>query len=335
MKKIVITSTLVGLIASSVGMTGVSYANAETVVKNEETSVSPRMIPAWLDIFLVLGSKYGDRFIWTAESISRSNYYTKVQSGTIPFNQGNNGGSVQKELVLDENTNQEAVIWATRPPLLTGSVLLEIFRKGNHSPLVSKVNAPTQQYVFKPGALGNYIIDWSMTEKQNWNLQFTYTHRYVAIPDPMRTAHDISTETIGDHIFIKPSNSHANAKSSSIAHHELSLEQMYDQLYDEEINEYVYKFKNYKEGDSIIFKDKITNISYNSLKDATEFTFSSVNHGDVVWSFSGNITDQYSIGDELKLKFKIEKIAGNYEMVDYVNLANENVVPSINDFLIK
>ncbi|MGG1880740.1 hypothetical protein ABDI30_24705 [Paenibacillus cisolokensis] len=325
MKKVFISLSAVSFLLSPLSM-GTSHASfSETSITSEEADYNIQAIPGWVKAAFKLLVKTAtgklDRIAWYPAVINQYHTSTHIETGTVSFNQGNYQGSIQKELVFDQSTTQQAYIWGTRPPLITGRILIEVFRQGSNSPILSQPVAPTQQVTFAPRELGNYIIDWSTPEKQNWNLQFTYTHRYIDLPEPYSESNKFITEVVEDHVFIKPSESHTGKVSLFSKTQELTLTQLYDQLFDQELNEYVYKFKDYKIGDSIFFKDTIKKINYNSDKDATEITFSSDKHGEVIWSFAGDLSKEYSIGDDLRLQFKVEKIAGNYEMLDYINLS--------------
>lgn len=84
-------------------------------------------------------------------------------------------------------------------------------------------------------------------------------------------------------------------------------------------------------------KDTITNLSYNSEKDFTYFTFST-SDGDVDWKFAGDLTGQYHVGDEIKLKLKVAEMCKSsdiqFEILDYTNVVINDEVPKLSDYAI-
>ena len=78
-------------------------------------------------------------------------------------------------------------------------------------------------------------------------------------------------------------------------------------LQDREVNmtgqTYYSGFKTLNDGDILIIKDKIWNMTYNGQYDATMVLFSSNNSQGLI--FAGNITDKFHDGENVKVKLHI------------------------------
>lgn len=74
------------------------------------------------------------------------------------------------------------------------------------------------------------------------------------------------------------------------------------------------------DGDTIIIKDNISNLSYDEISDTTTIAFEWERYGSIDTSsflFEGNITNQYSAGDRVNITVTIKRVTFLYEGINY------------------
>lgn len=263
---------------------------------------------------------------------------TTVSSGTIKFNTDSRGPTyVRKDLVFDEYAGQDAWIWGSRAPLFTGKIIVEVFDPGSPDYAVSSaVLQPLQQHHFDPNTLGSWYIRWSTSESDSWNLFFTYRHRYKQLPEPyVAPVEPVEYVNINDKMYLKPSSTHKQEFNTFSVKTNYNLDDLFNELWDSELGDFVYEFKNFNAGDTIHFKDTLAAIHYDPAKNVTYLDFTSEKWEDVSWPFKGDLTELFNPGDIINLKFTVEQIDGQFEILDYIRMDYNNEVANINDFLLE
>ncbi|MCY7483715.1 hypothetical protein M5X06_09310 [Paenibacillus alvei] len=259
---------------------------------------------------------------------------TTVSSGTIKFNTEDRGPTyVRKDLIFDEYAGQDAWIWGSRAPLFTGKIAVEIINQKTNKTEAEKVLEPLAQLQFDPNDMGSWYIKWTNTESNSWNLFFTYRHRYKQLPG--QSIAPIEFVNVNDKKYIKPSNSHKQELHSFNVKPYYTLDELFDELWDEQLGDFVYEFKSLGVGDTVHFKDSLVAAHYNSEKDVTNLEFKSSKFENVFWPFKGDLTQLFKPGDVIDLKFTVEQIDGQFEILDYIRMDYNNEVADIKDFLIE
>ena len=104
----------------------------------------------------------------------------------------------------------------------------------------------------------------------------------------------------------------------------MSVEELYDQFWDENLKTHVMRLKDYGVGDSIQVCDTISAVKYEPDKDRTILEFLT-KYGTAYWPFDGDLTEEYRAGDEVSFQFQVVKEydTGSYifESLDYFQAA--------------
>ncbi|WP_019419999.1 hypothetical protein [Paenibacillus sp. OSY-SE] len=181
--------------------------------------------------------------------------------------------------------------------------------------------------------MGIWYIKWTNTESNSWNLFFTYRHRYKQLPG--QSVAPFEHVNVNDKMYIKPPSSHKQEFNSLDVKPHYALDDLFNELWDKQLGEFVYEFKNLSVGDTINFKDNLAAIHYDSEKDVTNLGFKSSKFENVSWPFKGDLTKLFKPGDIINLKFAVEQIDGQFEILDYIRMDYNNEVADIKDFLIE
>jgi hypothetical protein len=147
-----------------------------------------------------------------------------------------------------------------------------------------------------------------------------------------------------DNIYMEPSINHKILnllKNNELINKPLDIDMLSEQIYDKELNRFVYSFKDFNVGDKILFSNNIERIYFDSNENATFFILKSVDDQNVKWAFTGDLTKNYKVGDKLQLEFKvIEKYSDQnitFETLDFIEDGLERIknqtYPDINDYL--
>lgn len=121
----------------------------------------------------------------------------------------------------------------------------------------------------------------------------------------------------------------------------LSINDLKNDHFDEELQEYVNSLKSFNIGDSIIVSDTITDIYYDTDKQATSLGFdysdkTNLNEvSKIYWEFAGDLMSQFSIGDSVSFKTDVISINSdlNLETLDILGYQAE-VAPNIDSYLL-
>ncbi|MFD1926512.1 hypothetical protein ACFSFY_00295 [Sporosarcina siberiensis] len=144
-----------------------------------------------------------------------------------------------------------------------------------------------------------------------------------------------SVFTIPQQAAFKNINTESKSKKSV-----LSINDFLNDMFDEELQEYVYSLKSFNVGDSIIVNDTITNIYYDSDNQTTSFGFDYLDKtyskiSQVYWEFVGDLRNQFSIGDSVSFKTEVVDIDRdrNLESLDILGFTT-NVTPNVESYLL-
>lgn len=275
-----------------------------------------------------------------------------ISSGTVGFNNKNNSGygSSARHRVYINGINQLIDTWPETSVLnWLDKISVLITDESNNTDVVSKTATHEQHTYYTAPHHGNYMIRWIDDAKMNWDLWLSvWDAEYGGIGSrsiaedtnkvyTFKNADGIENQAKkieGNYYFI-PSNDHKKSDKFD-GEKVLSIIDLQDQLYDNKLNREVQQFKNYDSGSNLVVADTIQTLVYDKENDRTVFGFKAKNGEILEWAFSGDLTENYSTGDVLKLNFKVVNKAGEFETLDYLLEARTNdAAPNLSDYLIQ
>lgn len=163
---------------------------------------------------------------------------------------------------------------------------------------------------------------YAIEDKQNNALLENYSYNNTVFTIPQQEA-------------FKNNNTKSKPKKSV-----LTINDLLNDMFDEELQEYVHSLKSFNTGDSIIVSDTITDIYYDSDNQTTSFGFDYLDKMDseiskVYWEFVGDLRNQFSIGDSVSFKTEVVYIDRdlNLESLDILGFTT-NVTPNIDSYLL-
>lgn len=102
----------------------------------------------------------------------------------------------------------------------------------------------------------------------------------------------------------------------------MTLQELIDEKTDPISDEEVDAISHYDKGDMVVFGDVIKSISYNSKRNVTEFKYESTADETRALEFYGDLTNDYSVGDYMQLRFHVVEIGNSngiaLESFDYL-----------------
>lgn len=299
---------------------------------------------AW-DI-LKAGANVANEWIYINPVYEKNQYYIKVGSGSIDFNNKTYGGLSRHNVYVD-STESEIDAWVERSfvDFFSKMVISLDSPSGFHS---SKTVTHQQHFIVKPNRTGTWQLRYTTPDSKRWSCWFFY--------DPVAPIKSVSSQTLtnietgekitsdlyrtSEKMYTVPSVEFKNKNVKDLNNTDaLNMDKLMLQTYDEEIGRFVNEFKDYSIGDTLIFEDSISNISYDKDIDATQFTFMGKDGDTVDWYFDGDLTNEYKISDVLKLKFKVVEEYSDenftFETLDYIKSSSNGKFDEINNYLFK
>jgi len=180
--------------------------------------------------------------------------------------------------------------------------------------------------------MGTYKATFTVTEKQKWTPSVRLYDD--AAPSSTRTA-GMETFSAGQIVMTPDGNKQYTLPTDSVINavygetftntaYMMSVEELYDQFWDENLKTHVMRLKDYGVGDSIQVCDTISAVKYEPDKDRTILEFLT-KYGTAYWPFDGDLTEEYRAGDEVSFQFQVVKEydTGSYifESLDYFQAA--------------
>lgn len=336
------------------------YSDAKSGITKETVKASG-VIPEWAKwvaqaLWYVIDIKSTQLYKIYPSTSATANQIT-INTGSIYYNNGNYGGQANTTIQVDSSKSGLNVDVSLLPTTaMTGIVMgkklvLTMQKSGSSNYVINKTtvgNSITVANFSNNTQRGNYYITMSTTESAKWNLRIIVFDNNVGggggevqsyqNNEGIYKVYDLNgTEMyVTEEGFVLPSDARLSV-SGIKGDDPLTMNEIVSQFYDDGLSMGVYNLKDYNVGDNIIMKDTITNLSYNSEKDFTYFTFST-SDGDVDWKFAGDLTGQYHVGDEIKLKLKVAEMCKSsdiqFEILDYTNVVINDEVPKLSDYAI-
>lgn len=273
----------------------------------------------------------GKLFYRKPNSSSTSSSVT-TSSGTVVY-----GKDAQRtKFVFNIDAKKQLDLWAqTNFSNWTGKIT--IFVENSSGKQVAGKNVTHNQHIFTTVPAGKYSCYYVGPNKQKWDSWLNIAN----------TSKNISKDSIiinhkNNKSYIIPSNTHKTNLSLK-NHNVLDASQLDTEFYDEFLGTYVNMTKHFNVGDNIIFEDTIDNIEYIPNENKTVFKFNMKNGDELSFPFSNNLTKDFSVGNKIRLNFKVsEEFKNNdiaFQNLNYIlevqNGLNSNIYPNINDYLLK
>lgn len=268
--------------------------------------------------------------------------WVRKSTGGINFNSEENGASIQIPVNLGKsNLNMDAFPYID--PLHWNEKLSFILTSPENTDVISKTLTHNQHAFYDSASpYGEYTARFIEDSQLTWNCYVTLTDWDVgarAITD-----NDYLIKPTTDQVYLIPSNEHLapakapNSNSTPI----LNTNQLLNQFFDNNIDNYVTSLKDYNIGDIVHFSDTIKNIEYDSNNDCTYISFDS-STGTVSWPFQGNLTNRFNTNDTISLEFSVVEDFSNQNItfeninyfVDGYAALQQNSYLSIDDYLAK
>lgn len=288
--------------------------------------------------------------------------YDTSSSGSITFS--NNMPTVQKDVEV-VSTNHMIDVWVHQQSTGYNPLVdVMIFEPGNSQVQRDVRIGHNGITAYTPKKTGVHTVYYKDSTNKQWNLWIGYFHRgdlvhncsgdncmlpfshsnqslvgedfIVAVnEDGVETIF----ETVGDKRFIVASTDHVNTQKNdiqtfvSVNNTILTMNELYNEFYDETLELKVDIAKNLKVYDSFILSDTISNMIYDETNNYTIFEFNS-DFGPQSFVFDGDLTGMYKKDNNIQLEFTLVPIVDGKEYVTLnYNIMAEKRMPNIADFL--
>lgn len=228
--------------------------------------------------------------------------------------------------------------------------LFVIQPNGNIDPLERIPNHGSRLYEITGNGrdLGNYQFVFVYTDSNTWDLDVLINDLYYPIVP-------IYPQSVGGVYSQKNQNNHPLesrryrlpsfiGEESHVPYRlnndgTLTFQELINEKTDTISNEEIDVILHYDKGDTIVFKDVIKSIRYNPERNVTEFKYESTADETRALEFYGNLTNNYSVGEYMQLRFQVVEI-GNVdgivlESLDYLEDYNfdGDAAPHIEPYL--
>lgn len=302
----------------------------------------------WAKEVIVWLIKQVDDAVYYKEAIKTvESDFIELSPGTISFNENRNGPAAAIiDIVANSNyriregkiSHPDMTISVSAScSLLTGlqNKIAVMLISPNADIVINKtlgMNGSALYEVNTTAKMGTYKATFTVTEKQKWTPSVRLYDD--AAPSSTRTA-GMETFSAGQIVMAPDGNKQYTLPTDSVINavygetftntaYMMSVEELYDQFWDENLKTHVMRLKDYGVGDSIQVCDTISAVKYEPDKDRTILEFLT-KYGTAYWPFDGDLTEEYRAGDEVSFQFQVVKEydTGSYifESLDYFQAA--------------
>ncbi|CAG9620910.1 hypothetical protein [Sutcliffiella rhizosphaerae] len=331
-----------------------SYIDEEITVSNWARNIGVKGLFAALD-------RASQHLFNRSPSNSYGGTRDTSSSGTIHFNQGSQKvASVRKDVQVVKR-GHEVEMWANNHNLLspTAKIVVLLTTPGG-SDVINRSVGHNQYSWYKATSTGQHRARYITSNAHSWTLWQAYYHWgdlasvctgcTQSIGDENNSASftkannengdTVTFENVdGRKHVVSESNQNAKAKNNiNSTNNSLTLGELYLDFYDEDLEVLTDTPKSFTENDIVVVSDTIADIQFIEETNETEFLFTTPYSNQTV-NFSGDLTHNYKVGQEISFKFEFVKIYPDkeYLTLDYRKQVedNDNIAPSIKDYLAK
>lgn len=335
MKKL-IQKIIIGSLVSSISLcspTSITFANTINSLNSAENLEQKK--PSWTTV--LKGIK------WIVVKIDGSLYYrdpissstsTSVQtsSGTVKF-----GKEAQRtKFVFNVDSSKNLHLWGqTNFTNWLGKI--NIFVEDSSGNQVAGKYVTHNQHLLTSVPAGKYSCYYVGESGDTWD-------SWLFVGDnskQLNTSNYIfNSET--NRMYLIPSAEHTSHVYYNTIN-EVNATTLDNEFFDDDLGVSVNMTKHFKTGTNIIFKDNIDSIEYIPSENKTIFGFNTNKGETLTWPFSGDLTNEFNINDELTLKLKIvDEFSANgytFQNLDYIletyDGMDTNTYPDIHKYLIQ
>lgn len=337
---------------------GPAYANYTPSIEDEQETVTveARKI-TWVSwaakaIYWLIEQINDELYEVEAETEVGDNY-VRVSSGSIEYNDGENGPTSQIDIEAATN------FYVNGKPDLTISISASTSFITALSSVISVyvMNSETDESVVNQNLGHNGITAFSVDNTRDegtYNAMFTtsenkkWTTSVQLIDFNAPTSRALEDEDAlvidwnNNRYYKVPTQIVDEYQTASMGGSPKSVEELYNEFWDEGVGDFVYSLASYAIDDKIVVEDEISSITYEEDLDRTVLTFST-EYGDAPWPFDGDLRERFSVGDMIQFEFSVveEYSDGMYtfENIDYFKTAMEKLMDSevslkIDDYLV-
>lgn len=192
------------------------------------------------------------------------------------------------------------------------------------------------QHIFTSIGSGKYSCYYVGSDGDKWD-------SWLTISQSSKRANDnkgVMDYTTGKE-YVIPSAQHREMQERNVSN-ELNATELDNEFFDDELGISVNMTKHFDVGETIIFKDVIDGIQYIPEENKTILTFKTDKGEDLVWPFSNDLSNEFSVGEEISLDLKVvsefESEGYTFQNLDYILEAyagmENNIYPDIHNYLL-
>lgn len=315
-----------------------------------EYVIEPKALPTWVSwaktAIKWIVYKVDHAIYNVSASKEEGANYIRVSSGSIDYNNGTNGSSSYIDVVarsnfLSSGNPNLSISLSTSCSFLTGltDVMAVTLTNPSGSYVINTtlgMNGVTAYGVRSSSAQGNYRATYAVTKHQKWTATATVFDSNA--PTTRSISNDAQGEMVidwdGGKYYLIPSDENVKLMSSGLVDKsecDMSVDELYEQFWDSGLENYTYELKGFSVGEGVGVTDTIVNMTYEADKNRTILEFAT-RRGNAYWPFDGNLTNLYSVGDQVSFAFNVveEYSDGQYvfENLDYFQNAEEKLFDS-------
>ncbi len=345
--KRILTIMLVMLImATTIAPASMAVLSSDT--DSEKGVIADRLIQWARDVFwevwkLKLG-KLND-FEWANHRPAVRNVTARrieLTTGGIIYNSGEMGNMSRIDVEANSSktsVNMDITLTAetTFTTGLTNTINVLLTHVSSNTDVISKTlgyNGLTAYAIKTQSCTGEYSARFSTTETHAWDCGvIVYDYNAGSSGGNVEEPYSQSDEYVIDSKnlvrYLVPSDTHSLRRSNPLKRNIMNVDMLYSEMYDLELNDFVYQFKTMDIGDTVYVTDVIDKLTYNPGNDRTIFEFNT-KYGNVTWPFDGNLLDEFKEGDTVSFKFNVvREFSDNnmtFENIDYAKKAMDRLI---------
>lgn len=323
----------------SMNITTFANSNSSTLQPHEELAAKVN----WWKIGWVILTDYVEKLINLDGKSKKDSTMVYMVSPSIEYNTGKTGGEVYFRPEVNK-TIGNIRMHGHRIIAIDVFAKLNLILSDSSGRTVKQATTQTNQYMFYTPKSSDKFGKWKaqFVSAQSYKWQLYYAH-YVS--SKSRSA----SPEVEDGFYFADNNrvyQYSDMNANSVETYStppavVDITQLNKQFINPSDGKVVDYLKDFNDGDVVNFSDTIEEISYDATEDATTFYFTESISGEKIgWKFDGNLTDEYSAGSTLNLKFKVVNVDNykdiTFESLDYFESAYSHKdgtpYPKINDY---
>lgn len=260
--------------------------------------------------------------------------FIRVSPGSINYNNGTNGPSSYIDLVaISPYGNNMTITVSATCSFLVGltNVIAVTLTKPNGTYAINQTLGMNgiATYTFTTASQeGIYRSTYSTVNNQKWTPTSTL-YDNSAPSSKLGSEQEIIIDYKNNKYYLIPSDPATQKKA--FKKQMISVDELYEQFWDDKRNDYVYKLSDYDPGDTIRVKDSVKSIVYEREYKRTVISFGT-RRGEAYWPFDGDLTDHIKAGDEMLFEFKVideyKTAQYDFETLDYFKEAEKRLYDS-------